>query len=154
HSPTHSFYYGFPGSEGPNGGGSYSASTEGAMYSPVIDLTGLAAGTRVTVRFNSLLAYETGGDVAGLAAVPPGSASPGADTLVVVPGVPAGIIADTSAAAGRPQLTGNFPTQGTPSFVAEAFDLTPLVGTSFRLRFRFRAQPDPSVFEGWYVDDL
>src|SRR5262249_38136982 len=132
----------------------YSAATEGAMYSPVIDLTGFAPGTTITARFNSLLAYEAGVDVAELAAVTPGSASPGLDTPVVVSGVPGGLIADTTGAAGRPQLRGNFPTQGTPSFVAELFDLTPFVGTSFRLRFRFRAQPDPSVFEGWYVDDL
>jgi len=135
HSAVYSLYYGQ--NEGPDGGGDYDAGdTEGAVTSPLIDLTG--AVPPITLHFNYFLETEGWPPDYDMAWVE-----------VSRDGGPFAVVA-SNGAGGTTSLTD-------PSVAWESavVDLSSCAGSLVQVRFRFATGDDyDNHFEGWYVDDV
>jgi uncharacterized repeat protein (TIGR01451 family) len=135
HSPSNSLYYGT--NETANGGGNYNTgNNEGVVISPLINLAGL--NPPLSLHFNYLL--QTEGNTSYDFALVEISTNNGATyTVLANANNPAGPLANNTGGSWR----------------AATLDLTPYLGQSIRLRFRFDTV-DALVNdrEGWYLDDI
>lgn len=132
HSPPRSLYFGQ--GESPFVGGDYDTGsvTEGAVFSPEIDLP--AAAARITLSFNHFLKTEgfTEFDVAEVA-----------------------IVTDAGPNIVLSSGDGTLPPDTNGVWQGVAADLTRFAGEQVRLRFHFDSvDGSANFFEGWFVDDV
>jgi Ca2+-binding RTX toxin-like protein/Leucine-rich repeat (LRR) protein len=133
HSATNSMYFGT--GESAAGGGTYTANSTGTLTSPLINLAGITGPIQLS--FNQLLAFPT---------IPLFPATGDAATVTIISGANRTVIADNFGT--KRNLT------NTVGFQSKTFDLSAFAGQQIQVEFKFQADSDIRLAEGWYVDDI
>ena len=136
HSPASSIYYGQ--GEGPSGGGNYNSgvANEGAIISPVIDLTGVNGPLKLS--FNCLIQSE------------PGTSWDHATVEVTTNNWASFVVLASNNQGGNV-----FGTDSLGNWITVTNDFSSFAGRQVQMRFHFNTiDAGANNFEGWYVDDI